>query len=147
MVAIDEWFFRWINYTFSAWTAQATGWTLNAMGIQTVVRETFVNSKTCRLEIIGECTGYYLCSLYLAAVLALPSRWSRKLLGIALGVPAILVVNQFRLVCLCYLSGHYPEHFEMLHMVVLQSLMVLVTILFWLAWATTLARVDESPSS
>ncbi len=143
-VAVDQYFYLWINTDLSEWTAKLTSAILRLFGLASHTTGKFLWSSICSFEIIGECTAYYPCAIFVAAVGAFPARWTRKLLGIGLGVPILLLINQLRLVSLCYIQYWIPQHFEMLHILVWQSLIIILTVVLWLIWATTLAGDHEA---
>jgi exosortase H (IPTLxxWG-CTERM-specific) len=120
----------WLNRATAAMLAGAL-WLLGAGG-QTV--GTIVTSKVFSAEIITECTAIFPIMIFLAAVIAYPSRWKQKLWGIVLGVPAILFVNLIRLVSLFYIGYWFPSVFETAHLLVWQSLIIFFAVLFWLVW-------------
>jgi len=122
----DEWL-----CTFTAQMLAGALWLLGAEG-QTA--GTVVTSKIFSAEIITECTAIFPIMIFLAAVIAYPSGWKKKLWGIALGVPAILVVNLIRLVSLFYIGYWFPTVFEAAHLLVWQSLIIFFAVLFWLVW-------------
>lgn len=143
-VAVDQYFYLWINTDLSVWTAEVTSFFLRLLGLDSHCNGKMLWSSICSFEIIGECTAYYPCAIFVAAVGAFPARWTRKLLGIGLGVPILLLINQFRLVSLCYIQHWIPQHFEMLHILVWQSLIIILTVVLWLIWATTMAGDHEA---
>lgn len=123
-------FDAWLNHATAAMLAGAL-WLLGAGG-QTV--GTVVTSKIFSAEIITECTAIFPLMIFLAAVIAYPSGWKKKLWGIVLGVPAILFVNLIRLVSLFYVGYWFPSVFETAHLLVWQSLIIFFAVLFWLVW-------------
>lgn len=123
-------FDSWLNHATAAMLAGAL-WLLGAGG-QTV--GTVVTSKIFSAEIITECTAIFPIMIFLAAVIAYPSGWKKKLWGIVLGVPAILFVNLIRLVTLFYIGYWFPNVFEAAHLLVWQSLIIFFAVLFWLIW-------------
>lgn len=146
-VVIDQRFYVWVNTVLVEWTANATAWSLRLLGLNGKADGRFLWTPICSFEIIGECTAYYPVAIFVAAVVAFPARITRKLLGIGLGVPAVLLLNQIRLVSLCYISYWMPKHFETMHIVVWQSLIIILTVVLWLIWATTLAGHDDGQST
>jgi exosortase/archaeosortase family protein len=76
-----------------------------------------------------------------------PARWTRKLIGLGVGLPLLLAINQVRLVSLCYVQHWIPEYFETIHILIWQSLIVVLTVALWLVWAITLAETREVPSA
>jgi len=140
MMALNEWKVAWVNLHFATFTAQVMAWILGVLGQNGHATGVHVSSSICSFRIIGECTAYYPLSIFIAAVLAFPSPWSRRILGVLLGVPALLLINQVRLVSLCYIYRPYRELFDTIHIVVWQSLIIFFTVVLWILWATTLGR-------
>ena len=140
LVGLGQWKPALVNVHFARATARLMGWVMALFGEQSSVSGIVVGTSICRFRIIGECTAYYPIAIYIAAVLAFPAPWLRRLLGVVAGVPVMLVINQVRLVSLCYINRSFPEQFETLHIVVWQSLIIFFTVLLWMLWATMFAR-------
>ncbi len=136
-------FDEWLNGATAAMLAGAL-WLLGAGG-QTA--GTVVTSKIFSAEIITECTAVFPIMIFLAAVIAYPSGWRKKLWGIALGVPAILFVNLIRLVSLFYIGYWFPSVFETAHLLVWQSLIIFFAVLFWLVWVEVFVHRHEIQSA
>ncbi|MCP3979738.1 MAG: exosortase H [bacterium] len=85
--------------------------------------------------VIGEaCNGVVPALIYLSAVLAFPSRWRDKLKGLALGIPAIFVINLVRVVTLMMLQAHRPEILDQVHIYVWQALVIALSMAVWVYW-------------
>ena len=137
-VAISEYYSDLTNRRFSEVTATWMTWSMKLLGVNAGAIGIHFTCSVCRFTIIGECTAYYPCAIFVSAVLAFPSPWPRRLLGVLLGVPVVLLINQVRLVSLCYIHRSFPDLFETLHIVVWQSLIVFLTVLLWIVWVVTL---------
>ena len=146
-VAVDQRFYLWVNTVLVEWTTELTAGVLRLLGQSGRADGRWLWSSICSFEIIGECTAYYPVAIFVSAVIAFPARWTRKIFGVGVGVPAVLLLNQVRLVSLCYIHHWFPEQFEFLHVVVWQSLIVILTVVLWLIWATTLAGDGERRSA
>jgi archaeosortase B (VPXXXP-CTERM-specific) len=144
LVALDEWASDALNRRFSEITAAWTAGSLRLLGLRAGANGVLVQAtNVCRYQIIGECTAYFPCAVYAAAVASYPSRIVRRILGLALGIPLLLLLNQVRLVSLCFIQRSYPEYFEAMHLLVWQSLFVFFAVLLWIAWVATLGGADE----
>ena len=117
-------------------TARMTCWILTLLGVDAHAQGKDVVSSIFSMRIIRECTAVHPVIIYIAAVVAYPSSWLPRLLGAAAGTVALLLVNQVRLVSLCFIGHSYPEAFESAHMLVWQSLIIFITVLFWVIWAS-----------
>lgn len=143
MLAVSEWRSDWVNVLIPRWTAQTTGWALSALGQKATVNGVIVSCSKCTFEIIGECTAFFPGAILVAAILASPCVLRSKLVGLGLGIPALYLINLVRLVSLCFIYRSYPQAFEMVHLLVWQSLMIFLTILLWIIWFTAMARSGE----
>lgn len=144
MVFINEWYPKVVEVHFSNWTAATCGLLMRIVGMGAEVDGIYITNGYCRFHIIGECTAYYPLGIFLAATIAFPVRWWRKLVGVALGIPLLLFVNQARLVTLCYIYRWYPDLFDALHALVWQSLMIFFTVVIWILWVATLGQRDAA---
>jgi archaeosortase B (VPXXXP-CTERM-specific) len=144
MVFFNEGYPRFVEVTFSKWTASLCGLLMRIIGMGAEVDGIHITNAYCRFHIIGECTAYYPLGIFLAATMAFPVRWWRKLAGVALGIPALLLINQGRLITLCYIYRWYPDLFDAIHALVWQSLMIFFTVVLWILWVATLGQRDEA---
>jgi archaeosortase B (VPXXXP-CTERM-specific) len=140
LVAFSQWQVRLVNIEFSKLTAKLMAISMTLLGEHGRSAGVNVGSDVCKFTIIGECTAYYPISIFIAAVLAFPSPWIRRILGVVVGVPTLLLINQVRLVSLCYIERAFPKQFDVIHIVVWQSLIIFFTVLLWILWVTTFAR-------
>ena len=119
---------------FLEYNAQATGFLAGVFDPGTTVSGQIVESDGFAISIVEECTSLAPLAIFIAAVLAFPASFSRKLLGIALGVVALSAVNLVRTTSLFYIGSAFPETLEVVHLLVWQSLMVIFAVALWLLW-------------
>lgn len=123
--------------------AQSTGAILNVLGAGVQVDGTLISSAGFSMIIVNECTGIVSIIILLCAVFPYPCKIKGKLLGIAIGMPALFLLNLARMVCLFYIGTFLPGFFETAHILVWQSLMVLAVIAIWFVWAEKVVRVKS----
>ena len=128
-----------------AGTASLLAWCLTLFGHGASAHRDWVTSSLCSVTIVHECTAVHPIAIFTAAVIAYPLGWTARLLGIAVGIPALLIINQVRLVSLCYIDRWYPLSFESAHLLVWQSLIVLLTALLFVVWIFLATRSRERP--
>lgn len=128
----------------TAATARASGWILGWLGLGGEVVGSRVFSKAFPVDIIFECTAVYPMAMFTAAVLAFPAGWRAQALGLLLGLPALAAINLVRVVSLVWLGHVHPAWFGAAHLLVWQSLIIVCTVLVWIAWVDTLARSEEA---
>jgi len=135
MIQVLIWARPFTDTTLTAWIASTTAFVLRIFGAEGNVHGTLVSSSLGTVEIVRECTGVYPTAMFIAAVLAYPTTWMRRLAGIVSGVLAIQVLNVIRVISLAWILKNHPHVFETAHLVVWQSLMVFLTVLIWVVWA------------
>jgi exosortase/archaeosortase family protein len=135
--------FAWGESTIGPWANRWTAWmgglVLRGCGVEAWVEDDIVYNSLSPYRVIWECTGLTAIALFIAAVAAYPSRWRAKLWGLVLGIPLLLAINQLRLVTLVAIDHWWPSIAETAHVVVWQSLFILLTVVLWLVWVVRVA--------
>jgi archaeosortase B (VPXXXP-CTERM-specific) len=88
-----------------------------------------------RLRVIPECTGLFTTIIYLSIIGAYPARIGEKLLGLLIGVPAIHLLNLFRMVFVSLVLYHKRELFDFFHGYLWQVsfvIFMLLLVIFWM---------------
>jgi archaeosortase B (VPXXXP-CTERM-specific) len=126
-------------------TAALTTGVLQLLGVEAHRHKKMVDVDASFLAtIIFECTAVVPVMLWVAAVLAYPTGWRPKLLGLLIGIPILLGINLVRLVTLFIVGERWAAGFDFVHMQVWQSIMIFLTLLLWVVWAITFTRRDET---
>jgi len=115
--------------------AQTTGAILGVLGHRVTVSGNTVGSESFGISIVAACTGLFTTGLFLIAVIAYPTRWVSKLIGSAVGIGGILLLNVVRLVSLYYIGVYLPGFLNTAHQLIWQSLLILFSVVLWLLWA------------
>ena len=108
---------------------------INLFGQHTVVVGTTVQSNVFGISVVTACTGVFITGLFLIAVVAFPTRWTSKLIGVGIGIGGIFVVNIVRLVSLYFIGVHWPGFLDQAHQLIWQSLLIVIAVALWLLWA------------
>ena len=89
------------------------------------------------VEIAPGCNGVEAMIILIAAIVAFPSTWRQKAVGLAIGFVAIQGLNLVRIISLFYLGQWNYTWFEWAHLYIWQALIILdalVVFLLWLRW-------------
>jgi len=116
---------------------------LSLLGNPIRVSGTMISSPSYSMEVVTACTGLFVTTIFLSAVIAYPSRLQAKLIGVLAGVPAIFLLNVVRLVSLFYIGRYLPKFADRAHLLVWQSLVILLTLVLWLFWVERFANVPQ----
>jgi exosortase H (IPTLxxWG-CTERM-specific) len=139
---------NWVNdhvvEPFTGGVAKVSGATLDLLGQDVRMQGTIIRGRRFAVNIRNGCNGVEAMLIFLAAVLAFPAPWRARLLGLALGVVAIQVVNLVRVVALYLTGAYFPSWFDASHTVVWQTVVILFSVLLWILWANRLAAPREA---
>ena len=123
--------------------AYVTSGLLNLLGQETFVTGQTVASSRFAVQIVSACTGLFMTSVFLSAVLVYPARLMAKLIGFAIGVGGILALNILRLVSLFLIGVYVPGFVDQAHLLIWQSLLILCGLFLWLLWAGKVAHAPH----
>lgn len=91
------------------------------------------------------CNGVEATIVLIAAMVAFPSPWRWKLIGISVGFLAIQFMNLLRIITLFYLGQWNQTAFEWAHLYIWQALIMLDVLLVFLIWLRLLPKVSGDP--
>ncbi len=97
-----------------------------------------------RFNLVPDCGAIPSMSIFLAAVLAFPVPWWRRVFGIAAGLPILYCVNITRLACLAHVGAwdNGGKWFVFAHEYVWQGIYVVFVVGIWLVWVDYIVRPD-----
>jgi exosortase H (IPTLxxWG-CTERM-specific) len=108
---------------------------LRAAGEPVSAEGTTIRSASFAVDVQNGCNGLEAVILLAAAILAFPAPAKMRVLGIVAGFAAIEALNLVRVVSLFWLGEHHPSAFETAHAAVWQTLIILLSIGFFLLWS------------
>jgi len=104
------------------------------------VSQNFLSFKGFSVEIVEACNGVLPMLIYVAAILAFPSRWRAKACGVLIGIPAIFGINLIRVVTLMIFGASWPQVFDFVHIYVWEALVIALTMGVWVFWVELFVR-------
>ena len=95
--------------------------------------------------VISECGAIEVMAIFLAAVLAFPALWWKRIMGLAVGLPLMYGVNVFRLSVLGVIGAldQDGKWFKFAHEYVWQAVYIVFVVAVWLAWVEYVVRRNE----
>lgn len=85
------------------------------------------------LNILNGCEGTEIMFLLVAAFAAVRMGWRRKLIGLALGLGLVFLLNQARILALFYTFRNERNLFDILHTTILPAALVIAVALYFYA--------------
>jgi exosortase H (IPTLxxWG-CTERM-specific) len=114
--------------------------TINVFGAGATASGAVVQSPRFTLNIAMGCDGVEATCLFLAGVLAFPTTWRARLVGLAAGLPLIQLINVVRLVGLYYAGIFLPSIVEEVHVYVAQTIVILLSTAILFYWLERVAN-------
>jgi exosortase H (IPTLxxWG-CTERM-specific) len=93
------------------------------------------------------CNGVEATIVLIAAMLAFPSPWRWKCIGIAAGFIAIQLMNLLRIITLFYLGQWNHTAFEWAHLYIWQALIMLDVLVVFLIWLRYLPKTQVTENA
>ncbi len=92
--------------------------------------------------VVSECGAIEVMAIFLAAVLAFPAPWWKRMAGIVAGLPLMYLVNVFRLSVLGVIGALDTDGkwFKFAHEYVWQAVYIVFVVAVWLAWVEYIVR-------
>lgn len=117
-----------VNGTYTKGVVLATARVLGILGIPCVTHNSVLQLPAISLDVRFGCNGLEAVMIYSVAVLAFPSTWQKRILGILSGFAVLQIINVFRIAGLAYTGIHFRNIFEYVHIYVAQGLMIAVSL-------------------
>jgi exosortase H (IPTLxxWG-CTERM-specific) len=131
------------NESLTTATAAIEYWLISLFtsGVERTGR--LLSLDTFSIEIVGECTGISEALIFAASVVAFPTRWKKKWIGLLLGIPLIYGFNVLRILMLLVVGRYQPSMFHFFHIYFWQATLILMIISVWLLWIYVVVRHEE----
>ena len=137
--------FMWAIDALSEFTAMVEYWFFAIFSDSVRLTGKVVVFEGFAVKIIEECTGIYEVLIYSAAVLAFPTTISKRLIGLAMGLPLLYLFNVVRIAVLIVVGRFAPDYFDLMHLYFWQATLILMITSVWLFWIIKVVKNDRTP--
>lgn len=129
-----------------SWTAGVVGFFLNLFGMNPHISGPVVALNNFSIKVVGECTGLMEMFILLAAILAYPANYKKKLLGLFFGIPLLYIFNIVRMFFITVMSNWNPKTFHFMHLYFWEVAGILIIGGLWLFWVERIVKYErETP--
>ncbi len=139
--------YTWVVDALAELTARIEYYVFSVFSSNVSTSQKVVAFKGFAVHIIEECTGIYEILIFTAAVMAFPTSWLNKGVGLGLGVPLLYLFNVLRIAVLMLVGKYFPEYFDFMHLYFWQATLILMITSVWLLWITQVVNRDWSHSA
>ena len=96
------------------------------------------------IEIVSDCSPHMPFLIFAAVILAFPSPWRQRALGLLFGAVVIHVFNTIRIMTLLWVLTWRRDWFEFVHVYLWQTGTILIVFLTFALWIRTLSPRPKS---
>jgi len=97
------------------------------------------------VKVVADCSPTVPFAILAAAMLAFPSTWPRRLLGLAFGAVVIHMFNTVRIYTIIWILAYKKPWFDMVHLYLWQTGMILIVFATFALWILMLAPRPKVP--
>lgn len=94
------------------------------------------------VAVMRGCEGVEGMLLLIAAICSFPARIPPKIYGIISGILIIYALNLLRIAGLYYTNRYRPDMFDMMHIYVGQTVIIIISMIFFIFWVS---RIEHNP--
>jgi exosortase H (IPTLxxWG-CTERM-specific) len=116
------------------YTTTTLGFLLQLLGMHPTVEGALLSAGGFSVKIIDECSALFVFILFSSFVLAYPTTFKNKAIGLIFGIPSLFVVNTLRLTVVFFAGLWRPDLFEYVHAYLWQTIMIILVFISCLAW-------------
>lgn len=131
---------------FTGLVARASGAVLHVFDGEVEVDGTVIRSPRFALDVQNGCNGVEATILLVAAIFAFPATLKSRVLGLLAATLAVQLLNVVRLTSLFWLGAHHHRVFDLFHVAVWQSLIILAAISMFILWSWKFAEKTMAPA-
>ncbi|HXF48710.1 MAG TPA: exosortase H [Verrucomicrobiae bacterium] len=131
----NGWAFRHFIAPYTSLVAFVAASIFRLFGQAALQAGTIVTVNGNPLSIATGCNGAEAMALYFSAILAFPTEWRQKLVGLILGLVGIFTINQVRVIGLFIVAMVKPEILPEAHNYAGQTFVIVMGMALWWFWA------------
>jgi exosortase/archaeosortase family protein len=122
-------------------------WAFRLIGQKAVVYGTSISALGTSVEIVSDCSPHMPFLIFAAVVLAFPSTWKQRLLGLLFGAVVIHVFNTIRIMSLVGVLAWRASWFDFAHVYLWQTGTIVIVFVTFALWIKTLSpRAPAAPA-
>jgi exosortase H (IPTLxxWG-CTERM-specific) len=108
------------------YTTTTLGFLLQLLGMHPTVDGALLSAGGFSVKIIDGCSALFVFILFSSFVLAYPTTFKNKAIGLIFGIPSLFVVNTLRLTVVFFAGLWRPDLFEYVHAYLWQTIMIIL---------------------
>ena len=125
---------------FTELIVRVTALVLRGVHEPIAVNGTVIRTSHFALDVRNGCNGVEAIMLLAAAVIAFPATLRSRLAGLLVGSAAIQILNLVRVSSLVWLGEHHHDAFNIVHVAVWQTIVILAALSIFVFWSLKFAE-------
>lgn len=132
----------WVAKPLQRHTAGMTAFLLGLMGLEVSVNGVLVSAQGFTVKIVAECTAVFVGILFFSFVVAYPTSFKHKAIGLVSGLSFLFAANLLRVLAVFLTGMHNTRLFEYAHVYIGQIVMILLVLLTAMIWLRSAGNVE-----
>ncbi|MFB6076054.1 MAG: archaeosortase/exosortase family protein [Candidatus Aenigmatarchaeota archaeon] len=125
----------WESLTYQNFITHQIKRILNLLGIVTMGSGNYFTTNGLQFLISWDCTGWKSILFFIALIISTPTKFTKKIIGIIVGLYGLFVTNILRIVILIELAILYGKDFFLFaHDILWQLFGITIVLVFWISW-------------
>lgn len=124
--------------------ADVSGIALEFLGIPVSLDGAVIGASGFLAVIAQQCTAIELLLVFSALALVCPVSLKARAWALLLGIPSLCLLNLVRVISLLLIGIGFPQHLDMAHLVIWQTIMVVAAFTMWLLWLRWAYNVEHN---
>ena len=139
---ITDFMHDWVTEPFTGVLAKISAFLIQLFDDDVISHGIIIQSQSngFAVAIAPGCDGIEAVIILVSAIMAFPSPWKHKLIGIGIGFLAIQALNLVRIISLFYMGQWDRNWFDWFHLYLWQALIIIDALAVWLIWLRYLPR-------
>lgn len=133
--AVDRTFIK----AFTHGLTVASAGLLHLFGVNVQVNGTTMRDAAFAVDVKNGCNGIEALILLVSAIVAFGGPWKARVAGVLGGALFIEIINLIRIATLFEIGKTHPALFEQFHLVIWQSAIILLSVVFFVIWSSRVA--------
>jgi len=124
-------------------TAKLSASILSLMGIESYAQGNNIISDAMIISLAFGCEGSEPIVLFIAAVSAFPSTLKNKIIGGAIGVLSLYILNIIRIILLYFIGLSEVVDFDLFHVIIFPVIFIVIAIIFFVGWLKWQSKIPQ----
>jgi exosortase/archaeosortase family protein len=124
-------------------TSYLSGFIINIFDSSVITNKQIIAGKSFNMILSFGCEGSEPLAVFFAGIMAFPSAFKSKIIGLSYGLPALYLLNIIRIILLYIIGNNAPMIFDITHTTIFPVIFIVIALSLWMLW---IKRISQKSS-